>query len=208
MEQKSLCLESTQSEPQELTQPNSANSSKSRSSNEHQTTGVDSQIESQQPKDQTLPRQTPKQGDLQAEIEIVKIESKITTLTSLKESGLTTTENVKHLGEARDQLKEKKQKLKALISDAQRQQKRRAEKKKVISEVSNQSTSNASKLRKFTQASSGRPPLEDVYPQLHQAIVELATAGTGADFRRRADVLNECKTLYDLHAGLLKKVMF
>ena len=85
----------------------------------------------------------------------------------MKESGLATTENVKHLQEARDQLKEKKQKLKALISDAQRQRKRHAEKKKVISEVSNQSTSNASKLRKFTHAPPGRPPLEDAYPQLH-----------------------------------------
>ena len=103
MEQKSLCLESTQPEPQELTQPNSANSSESPSSNDHQTAGVDWQIESQQSKDQTLARETPKQEELQAEI--VEIDSKITTLTSLKESGLVTTENVKHLKEARDQLK-------------------------------------------------------------------------------------------------------
>ena len=103
MEQKSLCLESTQPEPQELTQPNSANSSESPSSNDHQTAGVDWQIESQQSKDQTLARETPKQEELQAEI--VEIESKITALTSLKESGLVTTENVKHLKEARDQLK-------------------------------------------------------------------------------------------------------
>ena len=168
MEQKSLLIELTQPEPQELTQPNSANSIESPSSNDHQTACTDSQIESQQPKDQTLTRETPKQDELQSEI--VKIKSKITTLTSLKESGLATTENVKHLKEAWDQLKEKKQKLKALISDAQRQRKWRAEKKKVISEVSNQSTSNALKLRKFTHASSGHPPLEDAYPQLHQAI--------------------------------------
>ena len=73
----------------------------------------------------------------------------------MKESGLAIIENVKHLKEAQDQLKEKKQKLKALISDAQRQRKWRAEKKKIISEVPNQSISNASKLRKFTHASSG-----------------------------------------------------
>ena len=101
-----MCLESTQPEPQELTQPKSANSSESPSSNNHQTAGVDSQIESQQPKDQTLARETPKQDELQPEI--VKIESKITTLTSLKESGLATTDNVKHLKEARDQLEGKK----------------------------------------------------------------------------------------------------
>ena len=82
LEQKSLCLESTQPEPQELTQPNSANFSESPSSNDHQTAGVDSQIESQQPEDQNLARETPKQDEVQAEI--VKIESKITALTSLK----------------------------------------------------------------------------------------------------------------------------
>ena len=82
LEQKSLCLESTQPESQELTQPNSANFSESPSSNDHQTAGVDSQIESQQPKDQNLARETPKQDEVQAEI--VKIESKITALTSLK----------------------------------------------------------------------------------------------------------------------------
>ena len=106
MEQKFLCLESTQPEPHKLTQPNSANSSESSSSNDHQTVGLDSQIESQQPKDQTLACETPKQDEVPAET--VKIESKITTLTSLKESGLATTDNVKHLKEARDQLEGKK----------------------------------------------------------------------------------------------------
>ena len=33
----------------------------------------------------------------------------------------------------------------------------------------------------------------------------MATAGAGADFRMRTDVLNACKTLDDLHAGLLKE---
>ena len=74
--------------------------------------------------------------------------------------------------------------------------------------MSNQSTSNASKLRKFTHASSGRPPLKDAYPQLHPAIVELATARAGANFRSRTDVLNACKNLDDLHAGLLKEIIF
>ena len=92
-----------------------------------------------------------------------------------------------------------------MISDAQRQLKQHAEKKKVTSEMSNQSTSNASKLRKFTHASSGRPPLEDAYPQLQQPIVELATVGAGGHFRRGTNVLKACKTLDDLHAGLLKE---
>ena len=96
-------------------------------------------------------------------------------------------------------MKEKNQKLKTLISDAQ---------KKIISELSNQSTSNASKLKKFTHISSGRPPLEDTYPDLHQAIVALATAGAGADFRRRTDVLNACKSLDELHGGRLSSTAY
>ena len=98
MEQKSLRLESTHPEPPELTQSSDANSSESPFSNDHQTAGVDSQVKSQQPIDQTLAPETPKQDELQAEI--VKIESKMSTLTSLKESGLATTENVKHVKEA------------------------------------------------------------------------------------------------------------
>ena len=54
-------------------------------------------------------------------------------------------------------------------------------------------------------SSAGRPPLEDTYPQLHKAIVQLATAGGGADSRRQTDVLNACKTLDDLRAALLKE---
>ena len=111
MEQKFLCLESTQSEPHKLTQPNSANSSESSSSNDHQTVSLDSQIESQQPKDQTLACETPKQDEVPAET--VKIGSKVTTLTSLKESGLAKNENFIHSQDSRDQLKEEKQKLNA-----------------------------------------------------------------------------------------------
>ena len=44
-----------------------------------------------------------------------------------------------------------------------------------------------------------------MYPDLHLAIVELATGGAGADRRRRTDVLNTCKTLDDLRPGLLKE---
>ena len=78
---------------------------------------TDSQSEIQQVNNQTLNRETPKQTEFKAEI--AKIESKITSLTALKDSGFATTENVNHLKEARNQLKEKNQKLKTLISDAQ-----------------------------------------------------------------------------------------
>ena len=104
-------------------------------------------------------------------------------MTSLKKSGFTTVENVSQLKKAREQLKKNQLKLKTLIADVQRQQKRRVEKKKINSEFSSHSTSNVSKLAKFAHVTSGRPPSEDSLPQVHRAIVDLANAGQGADFR-------------------------
>ena len=47
--------------------------------------------------------------------------------------------------------------------------------------------------------------LEVIYPDLHQAIINLVVVGAGADSRRRADVLNSCKALDDLHAAPRKE---
>ena len=58
------------------------------------------------------------------------------------------------------------------------------------------------KLKKFTRESVGRPPLEDTFPDLRQAIIDLATAGAGADARRRTNLLDACQTLDDLSGGL------
>ena len=51
----------------------------------------------------------------------------------------------------------------------------------------------------------GRQPLDNLYQDLHQAIIDLVTVGAGAESRRRTDVLNSCKTLDDLHATLRKE---
>ena len=135
----------------------------------------------------------------------MNFESKISTLSGLKESGLATVGNISHLKDSRDELKKAQQKLKSLIADAKKHRKRRAEKKQVITELASQSITNASKLRTFMHSSAGGPPLENTYPQLYEAIVQLATAGAGADSCRRIDILNACKTLDDLRAALLKE---
>ena len=72
-------------------------------------------------------------------------------------------------------------------------------------QLASENESNAVKLRKFTNAASGRPPLENEYPDVQEAIFQLVTVGAGADMRRRTDALNTCKTLDDLHAALLKE---
>lgn len=123
----------------------------------------------------------------------------------IKESCLATVENVSYLKEARDQLKKGKLKLKILIADAQRKRKWLVKKKKIISESSNQGTSNASKLAKLTHPTHIRPPLEDSYPQLYGAIVDKAAAGAGSDFRRGTDVLNTWQIMDNLHSALLQE---
>lgn len=58
------------------------------------------------------------------------------------------------------------------------------------------------KLKKFTHDSAGRPSLEEAFPNLREAIIELATAGAGADGRRRTSILQACKTLDGMNAAL------
>ena len=150
-----------------------------------------------------VPRPTPAQAHLHNKIS--EVNSKIVSLSHLKPSGFATAENIKQLNMVRLELKQSEAKLPYLISDAEKQKKRCTEKKTLLMQFAGQNESNATKVCKLTHSCPGRPPLEDMYPDLNQAIVELATAGAGADRRRRTDVLNVCKTLDDLRAGLLKE---
>ena len=95
--------------------------------------------------------------------------------------------------------------LKNLISDSQKQRKRRAEKKQIIAELADKIPTNAAKLWMFLDKSRGQQPLENLHPHLHQAIIDLVTIGAGADSRRGTDVLNLCKTFDDLQAALRKE---
>ena len=98
-----------------------------------------------------------------------------------------------------------KQNLRTLISDSQKQRKRRAKKKQMIAELADKSPTNAAKLQKFMNESPGQQPLENLWTDLHQAIINLVTVGAGADLPSQTDVLNSCKTLDDLHAALQKE---
>ena len=48
--------------------------------------------------------------------------------------------------------------------------------------------------QKAQKWNSDSDSLESIYPDLHDAIVALATAGAGTDARRRTNVLNSCHT--------------
>ena len=98
-----------------------------------------------------------------------------------------------------------KQNLKNPISDLQKQEKCRAEKKQMIAELADKSPITAAKLRKFMNKSPGQQPLENLYPDLHQAIIDLVTVRAGTESRWRTDVVNSSKTLDELHAAVRKE---
>ena len=77
-----------------------------------------------------------------------------------------------------------------------------AEKKQMIAELADKSPTNAAKLRKFMNKLPGRQSLENLNPDLHQAIIDLLKVVAGADSRRQTDVLNSGETLDGLHATL------
>ena len=126
-------------------------------------------------------------------------------LTEIKDAGLANDEILKQISETRMSHKQNHQKMNRLISDAARQRKRRSEKNEFVNELARESEENTKKLKRFMNAKAGRPPLENTYPDLHKVIVELATAGASADFRRRTDILNACMTLDDLTNALVKE---
>lgn len=68
-----------------------------------------------------------------------------------------------------------------------------------------ESEENAKKLKKFSRDQPGQPPVEDTYPDFHEAIVALAFAGAGANRRCRTEVLNACHRFDDLRVALLKE---
>lgn len=122
----------------------------------------------------------------------------------MKHAGLAN-ENIKRqINQTKWELKSNKQQLNRLLNDAERQRKRRIKRKQLISDLSKDSHENANKLRRDNHQNPGRPPLHDSFPELHHAIVKIATAGAGADFGRRTDILNACLTLDDLRNTLLK----
>ena len=119
-------------------------------------------------------------------------------LTEMKNAGLTNDEVQKQLEETAKKSKSKKQKSERLKNDAARQRKQIKEMKDLVADLSKESHENTKRLRKFRHDKPGRPALEDSYPDLHKAIVAIATAGAGADSRRRTENLNACLALADL----------
>ena len=54
----------------------------------------------------------------------------------------------------------------------------------MIAEFADKIPINAAKLRKLIIRLPGQQSLENLYPDLHQAIIDLVTVGAGADSRK------------------------
>ena len=76
-------------------------------------------------------------------------------MTCLKDAGFLTAANKKELEDSKANLEKPKQKLRNLIKDAEKQRKRRAEKKQIVSSLADKSPESVAKLGKFMNPSSG-----------------------------------------------------
>ena len=92
-----------------------------------------------------------------------------------------------------------------LMDDPQKQRKCYAEKNQMMQSLLKKVPQMLPNAARFMNKSPGRQPLENLYPDLHQAIIDLVIVGSGADSRRQTDVLNSSKTTDDLHAALRKE---
>lgn len=135
--------------------------------------------------------------------ELAAIDSRLASLNEARNLGIGD-ENVaritKQIKELREKRNEVSKKLSRLKAGAQSQKKFRDKTKKKLAKAIEQYPALASQIT--LRDGPGQPPLEDVYPDMHQVLLEIATVGAAASDRRRADLFRTVKTLDDLHKAL------
>ena len=145
--------------------------------------------------------ETPAQNKLKNEL--AAVESKMASLNEARNLGIGE-ENVSRLTKQISEFREKRDalsaKLSRLKSCAQSSKKYREKSKKKLAKAIEQYPALASQIS--VRDGPGRPPLEDVYPDLHQVILDIATVGAAASDRRREELFRTVKTLDDLHKAL------
>ena len=134
-----------------------------------------------------------------------EINEHIASLLQLKQNGLLTTENEKQLNILLKQKKTKTSKLKHLQNHACAQKRLREKQKKKMRAITESYLDAGHVLKKVFREDSGRPPIDDAYPDLLSTIEEIAAAGGAGDDRRRTEVVRSCLTLDDLREQLKAK---
>lgn len=126
-------------------------------------------------------------------------------LLTSRNAGLRTDETDKMIEQYQKHLHNERQNLKRKRQSAERQKQFRRQKKTKLEAAVEENPALAAILK--VKSKSGRPRLENEQPGLLETIIDLAVFGSGADDRRRTELIRSCKTLDDLH-GQLKKMGF
>ena len=119
---------------------------------------------------------TPAQDKLENEIKALHYQ--IDELVEFKDSSFATDINLKQLKDCWTSVFEKKKQLNIVIGNARRQREQHKRRSEVLRNIAAESEENAAKLKSFTHEKPGRPSVEDTYPDLHNVIVQIATASS------------------------------
>jgi len=139
-------------------------------------------------------RPTPAQNDTKKLISV--LQSECLSMQKKIDSGLSPNPDLlrKLLKIKRAELQDAEKRLKTLQGNIVRQAKAREKKKRQFEEA----VEKCPEILQPTRPKAGRPRLEEEQPGLMEAIVDLASIGGGADFKRRSEMIRACKTLDDL----------
>ncbi len=147
-------------------------------------------------------REKPAQERCEKELTI--LEKQLSTLICVRDTGLHRDDTIqKQVEKMKDEIDEKKKELKRKRQLASYAKECRKKKKQAVEKICN-TFPEANAILKIRNK-IGRPTVEENQPLLHQTILDIAMHGSGADERRRSEVVRSVRTLDDLHAALLKE---
>ena len=145
--------------------------------------------------------ESPAQQKLKADLS--DINARISSLNDARNLGIGE-ENVASLTKQIKDWNKKKEtvmaSLKRLKTSQKSSKKHRDKKKRVIAKVIEDYPSIQGQLS--VRESVGRPSMEEICPNLHHDILQIATIGAAASEKRREDLFRSVKTLDDLHREL------
>ncbi|CAG7734862.1 unnamed protein product [Allacma fusca] len=149
---------------------------------------------------QPIKRKSPAQERLKNEIQVIK--TKLKALSHAKSCGLGTKSAKKTIERLEKEKRKKIQELKRLKSCANAMKKCRRLDKIKRSKIA---AEHPELLNLNREQYSGRPRLEENQPLLLQTIIDIVSASTSVDPRRRDESLRCCRTLDELRDELLLK---
>lgn len=143
----------------------------------------------------------PAQAKLKAELSLIN--ERLSNLNEARNLGIgeeLTTNLTKQINEFTLKKHKTESKLRYLQSAMKANKKLRDKKKRALAQAVKDFPNLDTSLK--VRDSTGRPPLEETYGNLHQVILSIATIGAAASDRRREDLFRSVKTLDQLHSAL------